>query len=125
MKIIIKKQNEERIKSALEAVQKRTKVRNVDVNNIYKMVEEIEKKLEIPETSMLGIKADVDYNAQNFCRAYRYIPESTHVCLEKFVSGWGITGIERRRCRPSRSKYVLSLTEHARSAICCSKISFS
>lgn len=124
MKIIIKDSNRNKLQSELEKIQKRTSARNIDVNDLFKMIEEIESNLGIPKNKMVGIIANVDYNAQAFPNAYKYTPESTHVSIERTSSGWALTQIKRNRCRSPKSRYIIDLTDDAKKALIESKSTF-
>lgn len=124
MKIIIRESNREKIEKALEDIQKRCTMRNIDFDDLLKIIKDIEETLGIPKKRMLGIEADVDYNAQDFPRAYKYTPESTHIIIEKVSSGWALRYIIRDRCRSANRKYMLTLTDDAKEAIIESKMCF-
>lgn len=125
MKIIIKESNRNRLNDEFAIIQKRTTARNICVDDLFRMIEHIESSLGIPKNKMLGISADVDYNAQDFPKAYKYTPESTQVIIEKVSSGWALTGIERYRCRLPKSRYILKLPDVAKEAIIDSKSYFT
>lgn len=117
MKIAIKENNAEKIQAAIDEVQKRTTARNITAADVFDAVETIEKKLDIPKKSMLGIIACVDVNAQNFPNAYKYVPESTMFQIEKFTSGWFLTDVYRERTRTAGHDFRLGLPEEAKAAI--------
>ena len=124
MKIIIKESNRERLQKALDAVQQRTRTRTISVDNLFEMIITIDYKLDIAETMMIGIIADVDYNAQQFANAYKYVPKSTHVTIAKVASGWALTNVRRDICRGPGSKYILTLTDEAKTALVESRMRF-
>ena len=121
MKIIIKNSNREKIEKELALAQERCTTRNIYFTDLPIIIETIEKNLGIPKSKMLGVSADVDYCAQDFPRAYKYTPESTHIRIEKVASGWALTSIWRGRCRPSTQTYILDLPDDAIMAIVDSK----
>ena len=124
MKIVIKESNRDKLQKELERIQKRTTARNISVDDLFSIIKEIESNLGIAKNKMVGIVADVDYNAQDFPRAYKYTPESTQITIQKVTSGWALTNIERYRCRTPKSKYILRLTDDAKKAIIESKMCF-
>ena len=115
--ILVKESNRERIESAIKDAQGKATARTIDFDDILKDIKEIEYTLGIAKKYMLGIKADIDHNAQDFPKAYKYTPESTHYMLVRKTSGWAITGICRRRTRGSKHTYNLELTEDAKREI--------
>ena len=121
MKIIIKDSNKEKIEMELEKVQCRCLYRKVSFDNLSSIIKDIEDKLDIPKSRMLGVDADVDYNAQDFPRAYKFNPESTHIRIKKVASGWALIDVWRGKCRPSTQKYILDLPDDAIMAIVDSK----
>lgn len=124
MKIVIKEANRSKLQNELEKIQKRTTTRNINVDDLFKIIKEIENNLGIAKNKMVGIVADVDYNAQDFPKAYKYTPESTQITIQKLASGWALTNVERYRCRTPKSKYILRLTDDAKNAIIESKMCF-
>ena len=119
MKIVIKESNRTKLQSEIEKIQKRTTRRNITVDDLFEIVNSIENKLStyMSKNKMIGIVADVDYNAQDFPKSYKYIPESTRVKIEKVASGWALTRIGRDICRRPKHRYILSLTDEAKKAI--------
>ena len=117
MKIIVKESNFDKIKQAIKVAEGRATARTICASDIFTAVQYIEQYLDIPKKLLLGVKAQVDYNAQNFPNAYKYIPESTHFELERVASGWAVTAIYRGRCGGPKSTYHLKLTEEAKAAI--------
>lgn len=124
MKIIIKESNRNRLQKELDIVQRRTTARNIDVNDLFGIIKAVEEKLGIAKGNMIGISADVDYNAQVFPSTYEYTPESTQVVVERASSGWALTKVYRDRCRRPSKKYVLDLSDTAIDAIIESKMCF-
>ena len=124
MNIIIKESNRDRIQKEIDAIQKRTRERNIDVDDIFRAVHDIEERLGISKSAMTGVKASVDMNAQNFPNAYKWSPESTNFTMERVASGWKLVGIERDYCRRRGHDYRLVLTDTAKSAIIDSMTEF-
>ena len=114
-KIIIKEANKENINEVIKQVEGRATARLVDYNNVIHAINLIENQLDIAKKDMIGIVADIDYNAQEFPHAYKYTPESTHVKLERCSSGWALVDIKREYCGKHMIK--IHLTEDAKQAI--------
>lgn len=124
MKIIIKEANRNLLKKELDEVQKRTTARNINVDDLFIIIKAVESRLGIAKDKMIGISADVDYNAQVFASNYKYSPESTQVVIKKTSSGWALTKVYRNYCRRPSKKYKLTLSDTAKDAILESKECF-
>ena len=99
----------------LEEIQKKCKVRTINMMDVCKALTEINEKLSIQKKAMNGITACIDVNSQAFPRAYKYTPESTHFKAEYKKGQWIITDIYRDICRPNNS--TMCLTEDAKQAV--------
>lgn len=124
MKIIIKETNKDRITKELDKIQKRTTARNIYFSDLLSIINDVDKNLGIAKNKMIGISVDADYNAQDFPNAYKYIPESTHVIIERMKSGWALMSVNRSRCRTPKKRYIVNLTDDAKTAIIESKMCF-
>lgn len=117
-KIYLTENNKSKVEAVLNDVQKRARVRTVDVDEVYEAAKWIEEKLCIPKKHMEGIVATVDMNAQSFPNSYKYMPESTIFVLERKNNKWALTNCYRGECRPNPDKrFSLKLTEKARECI--------
>lgn len=116
---------EKRIKTALEAVQGRCKVRTIDFDDIQRTLESVEKKIGIPKCWLDGCTLSIDINAQNFPLSYKYIPESTIFWAENKKGSWYITNICRSNCRRANDMVRMILTEDAKREILCRFNKFS
>lgn len=121
MKIIIKDSNKEKIEIELTKAQQSCTRRTIRFDDLANIIKDIEDKLDIPKKHMLGVDADVDYNAQDFPRAYKFNPSSTHIRIKKVASGWALIDVWRGICRPSTQRYILDLPDDAIMAIVNSK----
>lgn len=101
------------VTSALDAVQARCTARTITAQDIVRVIEEIEERLNLisTKTDSIGTVAEVDVNAQDFPNAYKYTPESTLITLERKSSGWVLKYIERNRCKSRANHIILTLTE--------------
>ena len=117
MKIIISEKNKTKIENAIREAEGRSTARTITFENMVSAIDTIETTLGIAKKDMLGIIADVDYNAQSFPGAYKYTPQSTHFIAERVASGWAITDIRRWTTRGCTQTYKLTLTDRAKEAI--------
>lgn len=119
-----KENNNKRINDALNAVQKRTRVREIDTYQIYTAINQLVIYLGINKKDMIGIKADIDCNAQRFAKSYKGNPESTQFTVERTRSGWVITDIRRERCKSPNKRFNVTLTDRAKQALIESRETF-
>ena len=75
--ILITVANAKKIKSVLDDVQKRTKVRKATVYDVYDFTVKLFDTVKVPKRLLDGVSVLCDTNAQDFPRAYKYTPEST------------------------------------------------
>ena len=122
--IIIKPENREAIQAAIKAAEGRATVRTITYEGIVNDITRIERHLCVPKKAMIGIRASIDHNAQQFPNAYRYTPESTHYRIERKASGWVLYDVERNTCRTPSRAVSLTLTEEARAAIVAARETF-
>ena len=115
--MLVNDKNKEKIEEMIKAAEGRATVRLLSYQSIIKSLSEIERTLGIKKKYMDGIKADVDVSAQNFPRAYKYTPESTHFKAVKKSNGWDLQSVYRARTRRENHRYHLELTEEAKAAI--------
>lgn len=105
----------EPILAAIAAAEGRASVRQITPRKIVECVQEIEERLHISKRAMAGTFAVVDYHAQKFPSAYRYVPESTHFTVEYNGKSWYLTAIARATC--GTRQYHITLSEAAKAAI--------
>ena len=117
MKIIIKEANIEKITAAIKEAEGRASARTVTAEEIIKVAKRITRNLDITKKAMVGIRAYVDPNAQDFPSAYKYTPESTQFGMIYTSSGWAMTSISRCKTKGSRHAVALILTEEAKAAV--------
>lgn len=122
--MLIKEANKARIENIIKAAEGRSTVRTIEYRDIVKSLEILEESLGICKKDMIGITADIDYNAQDFPKAYKYTPESTHFMVTRKSGGWDLTSVERARTRRHNHTYHVELTETAKQAIIESKMTF-
>lgn len=122
--IVISEKNRDRLARVISEVQGRTKEREIDVNDLFRAISDVEKWLGIPKCSMIDTKVYVDMNAQEFPNAYKYTPYSTQFTMRKTAKGWNLIDIKRGICKRLSSRYVLVLSNDAKNAIIESKTHF-
>lgn len=115
--IIVKEENMEKIKNTIKEVEGRASARLVDYKNIKEAIEEIENSIPVAKKYMVGVKVHLDVNAQEFPKAYRYIPESTHVVIERAKSGWKLIDVHRGTCGGAHDTYDITLTDNCKKEI--------
>lgn len=92
--------NKDAVNKEIAKAEGRATVRTVRHCDIVALLPEIEKRASIlTKSEQVGLRVLIDANAQNFPNAYKYIPESTLVTIERFPSGWFVVGIERGICQ--------------------------
>ena len=89
----------DKIAAAIKLAEGRSRERTVTPDDILNAIEMAEKVWKLPTRLMTGIKIDVDINAQNFPRRYKWSAESTHFTAEHRGSRWYLTDIRRAPCR--------------------------
>lgn len=115
--IKITEANADKINAMIQQAEGRATVRRISAEVVIKTATKLTKKLDIPKKDMIGIKAHVDYHAQQFPRCYKYTPESTHFGMEYRAGGWVLTWVERDTTKAPSKAYELILTEAAKTAI--------
>ena len=115
--IVINEKNMNRIQQELDLVQKRSKVRTIDASNIVSACNRIEKVLGGTKKALVGTVATIDLNAQDFPNAYKYVPESTIIKIERTSSGWKLIDVYRDVCRRWKDEYSIGLTEQTKQEI--------
>ena len=117
--IKINEANLEKINKAIDEAEGRATVRRIGGMSVLNAVKEIEEHFDIPKKLMTGIMVDVDINAQNFPKAYKYTPESTQFIVLRKKSGWYLMGVTRDNCRVPSKKFLKigAFTEEQKNAI--------
>lgn len=94
----------EKLTRAIEDAEGRSTARTIDAKMVLNSLNEIEKKLNIPKRYLEGCTVYVDLNAQEFPKAYKYTPESTHYSSTYKNGSWRITEIWRGKTGNVRVK---------------------
>jgi hypothetical protein len=105
------------LQAELDAVQKRSRVRTINADDICYYLIKIEEKLGIPKTAMEEVTVFVDANAQNFPSAYKGFPESTVFQAIYRNGSWRVTDIYRERTARSGHQIVVRHTETSKKAL--------
>ena len=122
--MLVKEANKEKIEDIIRTAEGRATARTISYERIVVAIAELEKTLGIAKKNMTGITADIDYNAQDFPRAYKYTPESTHILVTRKTSGWDLTNVFRDTTRRWNHRFHVTLTDDAKAAIIASKEKF-
>lgn len=117
-KIIIDEKNRKSIEAAICETEGKARCRRIVYSDVVKAVSEIEKKFSfITKKALEGTVVKVDMNAQQFCKSYHGIPESTHFVMVYEKRKWRITDIYRTNCRQSGDRYHVTLSDSAKESI--------
>ena len=107
----------QKLQNEINDVQKRSKVRTITVDQIVNTLIEIDNLLEIPVKAKEGLFVEVDVNAQNFPRAYKYTPESTHFYAAFSKGSWRVVDIRRETTLREKSRIVIHHTTESKNAL--------
>lgn len=105
-KIVLSQKNLAKIDETIKAVEGRSSARTITAEKILNEVLRVEKEIRIPKKALTGVEIDLDLNAQDFPRAYKYVPMSTHITLVRSASSWTITSIWRGRTQRSGERVI-------------------
>jgi hypothetical protein len=105
----------ERLTAEIEKAEGRARERTIDAEDVCRAIIEVESKLNITKKAMKGVCFTYNQYAQNFPRAYKYTPMSTHFKAEFNGTEWKITDIYRDICT-NKSAHI-QLTDEAKQAI--------
>lgn len=105
------------LRSTIEAVQGRARVRLVSAEEIALALLRLERTLGITKKAMHGVSVTMDLNAQQFPGAYKGIPESTIFSAVYKSGSWRITDIRRDRTRAPSNAVTVEHTEESRKAL--------
>lgn len=121
MKVIVKESNKEKIDAIIVEVEGRAQSRCIGSDAVLYIAEVLDKKLLplICKKNLKGTKAQVDFNAQDFAKAYRAkgTPRSTWVTLEYNGKEWVLTEVKRDSTASSASAFRITYTEKAKQDI--------
>ena len=109
--------NNAALQAALDRIQSRSRVRTIDVDDIYEAAARVEKKLGIPKKTLEGVQVHVDLYAQTFPSAYHGIPESTQFDMVFSKRFWRVVKVSREQCRSSGHDYFVTFSDEARKAL--------
>ena len=105
------------LSAVLDDVQKPTKVRMIDAEDIIRHLCAISDNLNIPKKAMEGITIRADLNAQKFPNAYKGRPESTIFEAEYKAGGWRVTSVARSESVQRNHGTSITLTDDAKAAL--------
>lgn len=115
--IIIDRAHMDMLQNTIDTAQRRARVRTICAADITDTCEGVQKKLDIPQTALEGVKITVDLHAQNFPSAYNGRPEST--LFQAIFSGrkWRLINVFRADTRRKGHSVNIALTDKARAAV--------
>lgn len=121
MKITVKESNKEKIDAIINEAEGKATSRCIGSDAVLYIAEVLDKKLLplICKKNLKGTKAQVDYHAQDFAKAYRAkgTPRSTWVELEYNGKEWVLTDVKRDSTASSASAFRITYTEKAKQDI--------
>lgn len=115
--MLIKESNKDKIEKMIKEAEGKAKERRINYDVVNHCIRQIEWRLGIPKKYMEGIEVSVDYWAQDFAKAYKYTPKSTHFKVVKKKTGWDLQWVDRLITRRSGHTYELELTDNAKQKI--------
>lgn len=96
--ILICEKNATRIQSILDQVQTRSKVRNIDVWDVYGYVEKFFKTVTVQKSVLDGVRVTINPNAQTFPNAYKYVPSGTVFTIQFKGGKMYLCDVQRDTC---------------------------
>ena len=116
--IIICEKNREAIENMIAQAEGKATARCLTFKGLTYRIAQLETALGIAKKDMEGIKYDLDDNAQNFPRAYKYKADSTHAVIERRGGKWRLIDVHRGTCRNEKHIFeCLEMPETAQTAI--------
>ena len=123
--IIICEKNCEAIENMITQAEGKATARCLTFKDLTFRIAQLETALGIAKKDMEGLKYDLDDNAQNFPRAYKYKPDSTHAVIERTAGKWRLVKVYRYTCRSEKHTFeCLEMPETVQTAILVSKRCF-
>lgn len=122
--MLINESNKQKIEDMIKQAEGKATVRTIGYRDIVDGIATLEMSLGIHKKDMIGIVADIDMNAQDFPRAYKYTPTSTHFTVIRKASGWDLKEVFRDTTRRYNHRFHVNLTDAAKQAIIESKCAF-
>ena len=109
--------NTDKLDKAIDAAEKRARVRKITSEDIAKGCRMAETRMGIFRKYMDGVTISVDMNAQNFPSCYNGFPESTHFDAINRRGKWYVTNIYRSRCCHAGHEVEIKLMDAAKVAV--------
>ena len=118
MKIKITENNKEKLENALAQANGKCKERLAHADDLYKAVDRIREKFDIPKSRMEGLKVRIDLNAQSKARAYKYTMYSTFFTVEFSKTDAYLVDCERDYTEERFPFRVVNFPDSVKEAIC-------
>lgn len=99
--------NWDTLSDTLKEVQKRCTARTIDINDIKRIIKEVEKNLELrrlPKNSWDGIVVYCNPYQEQYPNAYKYPPNGTIFNLTYYNNCWRILSVDRGICGGSPNR---------------------
>lgn len=107
----------ERIQMKLDEVQKGCSARTITFDDIVTALYRVTVKLDIHKKDIDGTTVTIDVYADDFPRAYKYIPYSTIFDAEYRNGHWYVTNIYRGKTHAKGRAVYMILSESAKTAV--------
>lgn len=87
----------DKLAAAITEAEGQSRVRLIAPTDVQRAVARIEKRLVdlLPKKVWSGLRFEVNPAGESVANAYKGVPMSTHVTVERFPSGWFVTQIRR------------------------------
>ena len=103
----------DKIATAIKNAEGRACERRIVPDDILAAIETAEKSWNLPKRLLTGITIDVDLNAQNFPRRYKWVARSTQFTAVCRNGRWFLTDIRRAPCRRYGHNIIAQLPDEA------------
>lgn len=110
MKEIILNKNENnwnKLQELLNKTQERCTTRTLDLEDIKKLIEKVEKRLTelgLPKTYRNNLKVDCNPYQEEYPQAYKYTPQGTYITLVYKNNNWRVLTAYRSNCNGKSEK---------------------
>lgn len=118
MKIKINENNIQKLEQALAQANGNCRERLAHADDLYKAVDRIREKFDIPKSRMEGIQIRVDLNSQSKPHAYKHAMYSTFFTVEFSKTDAYLVDCERDYTEERFPFRVINFPDSAKEAIC-------
>lgn len=115
--MVINEKNLGKLQEIIRSEEGRATARTITAKEMLEHLQQVEKHIGICKKDMIDVMVDIDINAQNFPKAYKYTPESTQFIAIYKKNGWHLLEVGRKRTRVYNKQYIITFTAAAKEAI--------